>query len=160
MEIEVGGNTYRTEKLDARKQFHLSRRLMPLLVSLAKGFASSKEAAALLTDTEAVKRAVVGTAEQKKDTLALVDAIMSALGPSADVLAQMPEADMDYVINMCMRVCQRKMDGGLWSPVMAQGGNKFMFDDMDMTVLIRIAVSVIVENLASFFLDMVSKSQP
>lgn len=35
MEFEIGGNTYRSGKMDTFKQFHVSRRLVPVLGTLA-----------------------------------------------------------------------------------------------------------------------------
>lgn len=39
-EVEVGGHTYRLGKLDAMTQFHVSRRIMPLITSLREDGAS------------------------------------------------------------------------------------------------------------------------
>lgn len=35
MEFEIGGNTYRSGKMDTFKQFHVSRRLVPILGNVA-----------------------------------------------------------------------------------------------------------------------------
>lgn len=57
MEFEVNGQTYRAERLDAKKQFHVARRLTPVLSSLTGAsdteiFASIAEALAGMSDEQ------------------------------------------------------------------------------------------------------------
>lgn len=162
MEVVIGSDTYRTGRIDARKQFHLSRKLLPLVMSLGKGLAGNREVQSLLDESGLDSAAVAskvsaGAPVEKKDALTIIDVIMSALAPASGVIAQMSEEDMDYVINTCLRVCERKVGNG-WAPCMAVGSTKLMFDDMEMLVLIRLATAVVVENIGSFFLESQSKS--
>lgn len=57
MEFEVSGNNYRADRLDAKKQFHVARRLTPVLSSLngasdAEIFASIASALADMPDEQ------------------------------------------------------------------------------------------------------------
>lgn len=125
-EIEVKGRKYVTGKLNARQQFHIARRLAPLLSSLAEALAGSQAAAAGGDDA----------------------LLASVAGPIGAALAKIPEADCDYVIDTCLAVCKR-VQGTAQSPVLGKGG--VMFDDMDLADLTQIAVLTIQENLGGFF---------
>ncbi len=72
MEFTINDQNYRSIKLDAFKQFHLSRRLVPVIGALAT-LASADSA-----DFNAV------------------------VGPLSSAIASMPDADCDYILKTCM----------------------------------------------------------
>jgi hypothetical protein len=78
MECEIKDQTYRSGKLNARQQFHVARRLAPVLGGLA-------------------------TASQGK-----TDDFATFLQPIADAIAGMSDADCDYVLDTCLAVVQRQ----------------------------------------------------
>lgn len=78
MEFEINGQTYQSGKMDAFKQFHVSRRLAPVFGGLASS--ASKEA---------------GDFSQ-------------FLQPIAEAVAQMPDTDCDYVLQACLSVTKRQ----------------------------------------------------
>lgn len=78
MEFEVKGQAYRAGRLDAKRQFHVTRRLAPLLAAAG------------------------GSLEQiKTDPFSL-------FAPLAQGIASLPDADADFVIDTCLGVVQRK----------------------------------------------------
>lgn len=125
--IELFGNTYSIGNLDAKRQFHVARRILPLQAALAR-IAPELSAAAQNTDDSAG---------------ALL--MMTAVG---DVLSKIPDADVDYVIDTALSVVKRKQ-GEAWAPVMSQG--QLMFSDMTMACMVRLAFEVLREVLSSFF---------
>jgi hypothetical protein len=78
MDFEINGQQYRSGKLNARQQFHIARRLAPVLGGLA-------------------------TASQGK-----TDTFATFLQPIADAIAGMSDADCDYVLDNCLAVVQRQ----------------------------------------------------
>jgi hypothetical protein len=116
--VEVGGQKYRIGRIDARKQFHVARRLAPLLAGM-------------------------GSVPDKSAGFA------AFLGPLTDALSGMSDQDVDYVLDVCLGVCQRMQPNGHPAPVMVRGG--LMFEDIDMGQMIQLAVKVIQENLGGFF---------
>lgn len=116
--VEVGGHKYRIGRIDARKQFHVARRLAPLLAGMS------------------------GIPDKSAGFAAF-------LGPLADALSGMSDEDVDYVLDVCLSVCQRIQPNGHPAPVMTRGG--LMFEDIDMGQMIQLAVKVIQENLGGFF---------
>jgi len=78
MDFEINGQQYRSGKLNARQQFHVARRLAPVLGGLA-------------------------TASQGK-----TDNFATFLQPIADAIAGMSDADCDYVLDNCLAIVQRQ----------------------------------------------------
>jgi hypothetical protein len=134
-DVEIAGINFRIGKLSAFQQFHIVRRIAPLLSGLGETFARAPAPAA---EGEAVP------AEESNPEL------WSALGPVADALAKMTDADTEYVLKLCLGVCQRQQDGGLWSRVVGPSGQT-MFDDIDLGVMMQLVFAVVQENLSGFF---------
>jgi hypothetical protein len=122
-EIELNGQAYRIQKLDARKSFHVGRRLTPVLAGMAK---ASVE---------------MGKVSDEEKTGVMLECI-------ADDISVLPDAQLDYVIDECLSVVQRKQ-GDRWASVMTRG--QFMFADMDESVMIQLVVAVAMESLGGFF---------
>lgn len=144
MQFEINGQQYRSGKLDAFKQFHVARRLAPLLsgVSSVLNGSGLPDPEPPRAEGEAAK-AEVPAAPDKKD-------FVDFLEPMADALAHMPDADCDYILFTCLGVVQRQQGNG-WAKVVAQGTRSMMFDDIDMGVMINITMKVIQENIGGFF---------
>ena len=67
------------------------------------------------------------------------------LGPLARTVGELPDADVDYILNACLDVTQIRQDtGGL-----------VMFP-LDLTMLLGIAAHVLKDNLSGFFADLPS----
>lgn len=124
--LTIAGNEYQFGRLNAFQQLHVSRRLVPILGALA-----------------AAGPALVAAAQEGDDDLT---AFMAAVGPA---VAGMSDADVDYVIKACLGVTSRR-SGERWSPVLTRD-SQILFSDIDMTVMLRLAVEVCKENLSSFF---------
>lgn len=121
-EFELGGHKYRYSKIDARRQAHVARRLVPVVSSLAD-----------LTKVDGLSD-------------------LAALAPVAKAVASMPDADFDYVLDVCLSVTQREQAGGTgWAPIWSEGAKQIMFSDIDLAVMMQIVAKVIQGNLGNFF---------
>ncbi|WP_374572789.1 phage tail assembly chaperone [Phenylobacterium sp.] len=126
--IEIAGHTYKIGRLDARRQFHVARRLVPIMGALAGA----------LQDATAN--------------------LLEALGPIGDAMAAMPDTDADYVVSACLSTVERQIPGGAgWGPVQASNGG-LMYDDIDLATMLRLVAAVIRENLGDFFSGLASMS--
>lgn len=141
MEKTINDHTYRIGKMPARTQFHVLRRLGPLLTSLER-------LPAIL--------AMVKQAEMTDEDRVAV--FSSALGPLAQAMASMPDTELDYVLNACLSVCHRLGPDGKASPVLAMDGVGIMFADITMPAMLQLAMAVIEENFTNFF-DMLPFGQ-
>jgi hypothetical protein len=129
-EITLAGNVYRIGKIDALTQFHVTRRLAPVLASLGVGVTT-----------------LLQSGEEVGDTL---EAFLPVMGPVSEVLAAMSNEDVNYVIFACLSAVQRAQAGGKYAPV-TTATNQIMFQDIDMVVMVRLTVEVMRINLAPFF---------
>ena len=73
------------------------------------------------------------------------------LGPIASVLASLPDADFEYVVNACLDVTELKQPDGGFAPVRVKGVVMFPFD---LSTLIGIVWNVLKGNLSGFFGDL------
>lgn len=134
--IELSGNNYRAGKLDAMRQFHLSRRLAPIIPPLIPVFIKLK----------------AGGLEQ--DMLGFA----SVLGPFADGLAAMSDEDSEYIVGTCLSVVQRQ-NGKAWANVWDVQGKVCMFDDLELPDMIQLTLRVIQENLGPFISGILTSQQ-
>lgn len=127
----VGAHIYQAGKMAAMTQFHVARRLTPIVSALVRSVPS----AAMQGD---------------KVDLAKIDPLQM-LGPIADILSKMPDEDSEYILNSCLEACQRKMPGDAgWGPVKMKG-SPVQYADIDLPAMLQISWKVIQENLGNFF---------
>lgn len=140
MELSLGGHEYRTGRLDAFQQFHIARKIAPVLAAFARAAADSPE---LLPSPES----------PASDDISLAKVI----GPIADALSSMPDKDAESVVAICLSVCTRSAGANQWSRVMSPGNSpRLMFEDLTLTEMMGITINTITENMGSFF-DMTKK---
>jgi len=129
IEFEIGGQRYRSEKLDAFKQLHISRKIAPIIPKLLPVFLK-----------------FAGKADALKEDLG---ALAEAFEPLAQALAEMPDADCEYVFAACLGAVSRNQQGN-WAPIWSQNAKSLMFDDIDIGLMTQISVKVIWDSLGGF----------
>jgi hypothetical protein len=143
-ETEFNGVKYRIGTLDARKQWNVARRILPLLAKINS--ASDLVPADLRPsgeDSEQVK-------EEKGQKLMGV-----IFGPLGNALAEMPDETSDYIIDTCLSVVMRASGPG-WAPLYK--GKTLMFQDIDLPTMMGLTMKVIDENLGGFFYSNLTDS--
>lgn len=66
------------------------------------------------------------------------------------MLAQLSDADTEFVIRKCLGVVVRHQSGGRPAKIQSPDGS-LMFDDIDMQTMLDLTIAVIEENLGDFF---------
>ena len=127
-EFEVGGGKYRAGRLSAMTQFHVFRRLGPVIPAL-KGLGPALPV-------------LMGEGGD-------LDAAAEALMPVADAIASMSDEDTEYVLGACLSVVQREQ-GGAWASVWSASAKRPMFDDINMMDMLQIAARVMMGSLGPF----------
>ena len=127
-EIEINGQTYRIGKLNALAQFHVSRRLAPVLAAVGVSLSSLKE----------------GMKADQQDFVTMLE-------PISQVMAKMTDEETNDVIFTCLAVVSRKQDDR-FAPV--QNGTQLMFQDIDMPIMLRLVVATLRENLGNFLQEL------
>lgn len=122
MKLTIDTTTYSFGKLNALAQFHVLRRLAPVIASVGLSIPALQ-------------------AMKGEDFTVL-------LGPVSEILAKMPDEEADYVLFTCLAVVSREQDGGRYAAITA--GKKLMFEDIDMVLMLRLVVEVIKFNYGGF----------
>lgn len=126
-EFTVNGHNYRTRPLNAFQQFHVARRLAPLLAEASSAFQSN--------------------ADQPPQSL---DQMVDLMKPVFDALGKMEDAELDYVMERCLSVTQRLQPGGSYAPMWNASARQPQFADLTVADLLQITFQVIQENLGNF----------
>lgn len=138
-EFELDGHTYRIGKLSAFEQFHLSRKIAPLIPPLIPVF------------MELAKSNPGGLSGDLTKLPAL-------LQPFADGLAAMSDSAAEAVLNTCLSVVSRKADmGDSFVRIWHKDKKVFMFADLNsMEQTIPLAIRVIQDSLGPFIQGLLS----
>lgn len=121
MDFEVDGQSYTTLRMDCFAQFHVARKLGPVVAEVIPVLAKGIDLEKGITEIEPVMHA----------------------------LAKMDEADVNYVLHACLRVVRRRQNGGA-VPVWNEGAKRIQFEDIEMPQMLQIAVYVLKDNLSRF----------
>jgi hypothetical protein len=128
--VTIKGVDYAIGTLDAMKQFHVARRLAPLLAGMVGTFGPAPEE----------KPADAPETQIPKEPM--------DLAPLAAALAEMDDKTSEYIILTCLAVVKKK-DGGAWCAMVSRG--RLMYDNLDLATMIELTVEVVKENLTNFF---------
>ena len=128
LEIDLNGHRYSIGKLSAKQQFHMSRRIAPIVPTLIPCSSASRQRRKRISE----------------DPGGMAD----VLQPLADGLAAMKDEDAEYVLDTCMQAVQRKQHG--WANIWSASQRVPMFQDIDLAVMLPLALRVITENLGPF----------
>ena len=125
IEFEINGVQYRAQAMDARRQFHVARRLSAVLAPSADAINGVKD-----SDSKG--------------------AFIAAVNSFVDAVSTLPDDQLDYVIDACLDTVSRK-DGTQWSPIRRGGA---MMYDLDLYTQGAIVWHVVKGALDGFFASL------
>jgi hypothetical protein len=128
-QFEIGDKSFLPQKMPAKKQFHVARRLAPVLGAL-EGLGP------LFNDK-------IGLEGADKD----LETMFAFIKPFANVLAKMNDDDAEYIINQCLAACAIMENG---KPQRLRIDNRDMYENLNLKELVIIAVHTIKFNMADF----------
>jgi len=141
--MEINGIEYTIGRLNAVDQFHVSRKiapivpkLMPIIAEVAKGD---------------LAKVIDSLSEEENGDLKELQPLADALSPFMDAIAQMPEEDVNFIIFKCLSVAKR---GG----AVVCRNNSIMFDNLGMTELLPLVIATIRLNLGNFIQGLLMKA--
>lgn len=149
IELRVADHNYRVGRLSALQQFHVGRRLAPVLAVM--GVRAARVAADMARGVPpgGAEGAEGEELERLAEDAELAMVFMPVLPAMADVISKMSDEEANYIIFECLGVVEREVTDGRWQVTCTQ--KQLMFqDDMDMGVLIRLVAAVVQENLSGF----------
>lgn len=126
--LELGGKTYRVEALDAMSQFHVVRRIAPVMTAVGGSLAG------------------LVPKEGEDDKAAFMMRVLTA---AMDVVSKMSDADVDYVLFKCLSKASRK-EGERYMRMAT--ANQLQFADLSMPDMVRLSIEVMqVSGVFRFF---------
>jgi len=131
IELQIDDHVYRIGKLDALSQFHVARRLAPVMAAIGG---------------KVVELASSNPGMPQDEWM------MTLFAPVADAVSRLTDDDSNYIITTVLSVVYRQQDEK-WAPV--QVNKRMMFLDIDMQLMLRLTVESIKGNLGSFFSGVV-----
>lgn len=151
---EINGNTYQFGKMDPRTQFHVARRLSPLLGSIVTTLSEGGLLDRLTNQGPKEGEGPDGEEQTSEELPAAAPSItmedLGSLAAMTESLANLDDAVLDYIFDKTLAVVQRQNDKGAWLKITAANG-RMMFDDIDMPTMLQLAWGVIESDLMSFF---------
>lgn len=149
IDINVGQHAYVIGKLDAFAQFHVSRRIAPVIPTIAPLI--QEVAKGNLQDI--AKKLELGEVDISEigDLKPLAEAAI----PFADALAAMSDEHANYVINTCLSVVKRKTDSG--AAAVCRNGS-IMFDDLELGEMLPLVIAVLRSSLGNFISGLATKA--
>lgn len=138
-EFEVAGHRYRASKMPAMQQFHVSRKIAPLLPALVPVF------------VKIAKQGGVGDD---------FSALTALLQPLADGLANLKDEDADYVIGTCLATVKRQNAQGSFVAIWSPAAKTLMSDDMTLADMFPIVIRVIQDQLGPFIQGFLTNQSP
>jgi hypothetical protein len=138
VEFDIGGKQFRFDKLPAMQQFHVSRKIAPLLPPLFPIF------------QQVVKEMAAENTKKAKAPASDLDKLGPLLKPFADALAGMNDETAEYVFGTCLAVVRYK-HGDNWIPFWNPAGKIAMVAELnDVGLMIQLVARVIQDALAPF----------
>jgi hypothetical protein len=148
-EVAIHDQVYLVGKMNARKQFHVVRRLTPMIKHLTPLFSRANQT--LIENEDGTMVPVVGGIS-----------IFEGLSAVSDTIAEISDSDADYVIDTCLDSVKFRSNGG-WAPLKAPGspsGAGIMLPAADdLSTQLRLVWEVLVYNLGNFSLETLLPSQ-
>jgi hypothetical protein len=131
-DFQLDGRSYKLNKVDAFKQFHLVRRMGPLLSEL---FPAMKKAALVTSKKEL-------TESEKYDQLADI------AGPLLSGFSKLTDKDADFILMGLLSAVEVQQEGAGWARVATDVG--LMFNNLDLPTMLQLAGRALMYNVGNF----------
>lgn len=135
-DFSIGGKQFKLSKIDALKQFHIVRRIGPILSDLLPAITSSKKL----------------HSESEKDKL---EALANIATPVMNGLSKLSDVDSELVLYGLLNAVEMKTQFETWAKVAAN--NMLMVQDLELPVLLQLAGRAFAYNLSGFFAALPAK---
>lgn len=132
--FQIGQREFKLSKINAMKQFHIARRIAPLLGELLPKLKEISK----LKDQENVSQ------DEQLETLG------KFLGPLMEGLGKLSDKDSEFVLYGLMAAVEMKQaEHGNYARLVVDG--RLMFEDIGLDIMLQTAGRAFVYNLSGFF---------
>lgn len=137
-DFSIGGRQFKLSKMDTIKQFHIVRRVGPILSDLMPAFKDAKA----LQDAESL------SLDEK------LDAIAKVATPFMEGLAKLSDQDSEFVLFGLLNAVEVQQPVG-WARV--ANGTMLMAQDLELPTLLQLAGRAFMFNLSGFISALPAK---
>lgn len=135
-DFQIGARKYKVSKIDAFKQFHIARRLGPIMGDIIP-----------VAQKLQAKFGALKPDEMKEDQLEAVAAIAQ---PVLVGFSRLSDDDANKILlGLCSAVEMQQTQAGGWAKVSTE--SQLMFQDLELPELMQIAGRAFMFNIAGFF---------
>lgn len=142
-DFEIGGRKFKCLKINAFKQFHVVRRIGPILGDLLPAM---KKIAGKSKSVKGLDEVVSGLTEEQK-----LEQLSEFATPIMNGLSKLNDEDAEYVLFALLSGIEMQGPGGAWLRVVQGEPPMLMVQDMELPVMMQLAGKAFGFNLASFF---------
>ncbi len=132
-DFSLGGRNFKLRKIDAFKQFHIVRRISPLLAELLPSMQGIQKV-----------KGFEGFSEDEK-----LEQIAKFAAPLMTGLSKLSDADAEFVLYGLLAAAEVQQQAGNWAQVST--GSMLMIQDLELPMLLQIAGRAFMFNLSGFF---------
>lgn len=133
-DFEISGQKFKLNKINAFKQFHIVRRIAPILSELLPAMASISKFMGSET----------GLSESEK-----FEQIAAFASPILDGLAKLSDEDSNKVLLGLLEAVEMQQSTGNWARL--SNGTQLMFENLELPVMLQCAGRAFAYNMAGFF---------
>jgi len=132
-DFQLGGKNFKLNKIDAINQFHVVRRIGPILSDLLPA----------LKDAQKINSLDKVTQEDQLENLAKV------LAPVMTGFSKLSDEDAEFVLHSLLKLVEMQQPAGNWAKIST--GKLLMFQDLELPFLINLASRAFAFNMSGFF---------
>lgn len=137
--FDFGGRKFKLNKIDALKQFHIVRRIGPIL-----------------TDLLPVMKGITQASNSEEQPIeSQLENAGKFLGPIMNGLSKLSDSDSELVLHGLLHSVEVQQAAGNWAKIST--GSMLMIQDMELPVLLQIAGRAFMFNLSGFFAGLPQK---
>lgn len=131
--FEIGSKKFQLNKINAFKQFHIVRRIAPILADLLPA----------MKDVQKIQN-TDGLSEDKK-----LDEFAKIATPLMNGISKLSDKDADLVLFGLLSSVQVQQETGNWANVSTE--TMLMMQDLELPILLQLAGRAFMYNLSGFF---------
>ena len=129
----IGSTEYKTGKIHAFKQFHIVRKMAPIL----------KDLMPMASKLAKIQKSG-GTMEDLSE-----DQMLESMAPIVEGISKLSDKDAEWVLVNLLTCVEVKQEHGNWAKLANENG--MMFDNIELPVLLQAAGRAFMFNLSGFF---------
>ncbi len=133
-DFELGGKKFKLNKIDAFKQFHIVRRLAPILADLIPA----------MKNMAATAKNMASASESEK-----FEAFAEIATPLLNGLSKLSDTDANLVLHGLLASVGMSQQPAGWAKI--SNGEMLMFADMELPILLQLAGRAFSFNMSAFF---------